>query len=162
MSWVGSIFRFKGRIGRKQFWLGAIALFIASIVLMLLLSALGLSVTNTISGKITLDDGSPGGAFERTTVTLTPLGGLIHFVLLAWPVTGLMIVRRHDRGSQGIAVYVLMSLGLALQLARFGGERLLTQSFGVTFSLFALAMLIICGFLKGTKGDNAYGPDPLA
>ena len=144
---------FEGRINRKPFW-------IASLIMM-------------------------GVAILLTMVVIAPVGmmsaGLGTFLSLLmslaflYPIVALGVKRLHDRGKSGHLMAVFLAPGLLMQLGdllgltgtqqMIAGEVihlpnmlgwiLILVSFGV-----AIWALVELGFLKGTAGANAYGPDP--
>lgn len=150
-------FETNGRIGRKQFWIGTLILIVVGIIIA------GLSLSLLLSG------GAFFGVFS-----------LVLFLLFAYPVYCLYIKRLHDRENGGFPliaylaltlVSTLLSLGIGPQ--DFANPEALTaiasspmfwvlQVLNIVIFGFAIYLLVVCGFLKGTSGPNSYGPDPLA
>jgi len=79
-----------------------------------------------------MEDLGPSAAVVFGTVSL------ILMVPMFWIALAVQVKRWHDRGKSGLWVLV-----------------------GVIPYLGFLWVLVECGCLRGTSGDNAYGPDPL-
>jgi uncharacterized membrane protein YhaH (DUF805 family) len=146
---------FDGRINRKPFW-------IASLIMM------GVAILLTMVVIVPASMMSAGlGTFLSLLLSLAFL----------YPVVALGVKRLHDRGKSGKLMAVFLAPGVLMQLGDLlgltgrqqviGGETiylpnmlgwiLILVSFGV-----AIWALVELGFLKGTAGVNAYGPDPLS
>jgi uncharacterized membrane protein YhaH (DUF805 family) len=159
-----------GRINRRPFWMGVIVLIIVSIVVsVILMSIMGVSLFNMAMSGI---DADTMMAMTRSAAW----GSLIAFVIMAYPSAALMIKRRHDRGSSGIEVWALLglnalsvllqALGIGYTVQEIGGTiivlpGLLNTILSIIAGVLGLYLLVVCGFLKGDAGANAYGPDPL-
>jgi uncharacterized membrane protein YhaH (DUF805 family) len=177
MNWQSLFTSFDGRIGRKQFWIGVVVLMVASIVVYFIVGPIfGVSMfagMNAVSA-----DGNVDVEALQATITRANWFSLIMFALFLWPGAALTIKRRHDRGSTGIEVWVIYglqglsalvaALGIGMTLTDMGGGVMLPMPgiistvIGAVAGIGSLYLLIVCGFLKGTDGENAYGPDPLA
>lgn len=160
-----------GRINRQPFWIGIIILIVATIVVsFILMSIFGVSMMGMATGS--LANGDALMAMTRTSAWVN----LIVLLIFAYPSAALMIKRRHDRGSSGVEVWaaigvnalgiLLQALGIGYAVQEFGGTSvmmpgLLNTILGLIGLVLGLYLLVVCGFLKGTPGDNAYGPDPL-
>ena len=161
----------RGRISRKQYWMGFAGFVVFCLVVSFALQA-------------AIGAGSPGTEFvdaetaQRQT-TLACWLQLAVFLAVAWPAAALMIKRRHDRGASGMDVWAYIAYGAAIQLlAAVGFDQsvehiestnryivmpgTISMVLGVIFIAFALYMIVVLGFLKGNSGPNAYGPDPLS
>lgn len=134
----------EGRIPRSQWWAGLLVIVVIGVVLALLIAWL----------------------FGPTTVGL--LLTLVLQVALIFPSYALSAKRFQDRGKPGSLALIGIGLGLVQTLARVVG---LSNPFQPTFLdwILSIALLIVgiwylieLGCLQGTRGDNAYGPDPLA
>jgi uncharacterized membrane protein YhaH (DUF805 family) len=134
-----------GRIGRQSFWIGIIGLIIVSIVI------------NVIVGFIF------GWAGFATL--------LIQFIIqlaLAYPAYALMAKRFQDRNKPAtfaaaiVGINILFSL---LALIGLTGAPGVPNMFGLLTSfimvLIGIWVLVELGILRGTAGNNTYGPDPL-
>lgn len=142
-----------GRIARKQWWMGVLSLFVISVIASLILGILA------------------GG----NATALAWFAVLLNLVLL-YPTYCIGLKRRHDRNSDGKDLLILLvgSVVLNLLQASAVGATPVTDN-GVTymmppmwlnvlvlaFAVFSIYMFIQLGFLKGTRGSNNYGADPL-
>ena len=135
------LFSFTGRINRAPFWLAGTA-------------------ANIVTGLIVL-----GIAFAtRRIVLAVPV-----LLALNWITFALVIKRLHDRDISGW--WVLLFWFAAPILAATGsilpaiGERVGSAA-GFVLGLIGVGItswgLVEVGFLRGTPGQNSYGPDPLA
>ncbi len=132
----------EGRIGRETYWTRFIG---------------PMAVIGFIAGII---DGSLGT--EVGTVSA------IAIVISIWPSTVGNVKRLHDRGLTGWHIAVFWGLMLIMILVMgvlFQGSDDLGGGVGVVMGIvwagYALYLVVVCGFLKGTEGLNKYGPDPL-
>ncbi len=159
MSFTSLLFSAHGRINRAKWWWTAL---FWAVVWTVALIVLILSYVGDFANF------SPDMDSEQLVSLMFRLGGgLIGFllvVLLPMAVSGIFlgIKRLHDRNKSGwwiLLFYVAPSL---LEGAST------TAGAGLSF-VFSIASLVLCvwgivelGFLRGTSGPNAYGPDPLS
>ncbi|MFD0934030.1 DUF805 domain-containing protein [Methylobacterium trifolii] len=126
------LFSAQGRIARGQFWKG---------VLLSTLAILAAAfVLNMVLAQFIPNEAGPDGGFSVNGANALPfiLVNLVVGVLLTWISICLGIKRFHDRGKPGIWVLIMF-------VPFIGG----------------IWYLVETGFLKGTAGPNAFGPDPL-
>jgi uncharacterized membrane protein YhaH (DUF805 family) len=159
-----------GRISRKSWWLGVLGLVVASIIITLILSAVGLGMT----AMPAIDPAHPELVAE--VMRKGAWGSLITFVIMAYPSYNLSIKRRHDRNSAGrdfqiylvltLLVILAQALGLGLQMQDMGNGVMMpvpAMWFGavsLVLGLLGIYMLVVLGFLRGTVGSNSFGADP--
>ncbi|PWC09690.1 hypothetical protein B4923_19025 [Brenneria roseae subsp. americana] len=125
-------FSFKGRIGRRDFWVW--------IVLWLVLMAL----LFTLSGQNWLD-------VQSTAFIL---------VALLWPTAAIVVKRLHDRNKSGwwallIIVAWVLAAGHWFMLPaiwQWGIGRFIP-------TLISVMVILDCGVFSGTKGENRFGPE---
>jgi uncharacterized membrane protein YhaH (DUF805 family) len=143
----------EGRIGRQQWWIGAIALGVVYIVV------------GVIAGMVI------------NNMQVLGWVSLILFVIFAYPLYALYLKRRHDRDNNGLdATIFLAVIGVSLLLQALGisyspqelpnvGTVMMPNQIGMIIGaitlIYAIYMLVVMGFLRGTVGPNQYGPDPL-
>lgn len=141
----------EGRIGRKQFWMGTLAL-IGAVLVIFYLASLFVSLKDIPMSFI------------------APVS-----VMVTYSNYCLFVKRLHDRGRNGrlfILYLVLENLLLFVipteisdpnGIVDHGNNLFFWVVQLVKFALLPLALyfLITCGFLKGTDGPNQYGRDPL-
>jgi len=137
---------FRGRISRKQWWLGNVIVCVASV--------LGTVLFN---------------AAIFTAEEVPPPNWLDTFWQLAWliPATAITVKRFNDRDWPWRLGYAFGSIGFATIIAPHFGVLIAPPSdgigaivFWVTFAVIGLAF-IDNGFIQGPRGPNRYGPDPL-
>ncbi|HYF07700.1 MAG TPA: DUF805 domain-containing protein [Acetobacteraceae bacterium] len=153
MSWLS----FSGRIGRKTYWLGYI---------------LPIFLLNLVGGAVDL----AMGVGTKPGAPTLGIGSVIS-LLLIWPGLAGMVKRLHDRGRTGwwagiywlVLIAFAVASGIGVAAVALGTEPRDAMSLGALAIALALVVLgltiwlfIELGFLRGTMGPNAYGPDPLA
>jgi len=142
-----TIFSFKGRSGRKQYWLGALGLFVLLVLMMIAFAPMMSS------------QGSHGGQ-------------LAFIVLLAIPFVALyaklIIHRLHDLGWSGWWFLILGVLLIPLPIWMWLQAHTQQAADNKTdapleFGAYAIFLggFVLLGCMRGTEGANAYGPDPL-
>jgi uncharacterized membrane protein YhaH (DUF805 family) len=140
---------FEGRISRKPFWLANIALIailmVLAIAVFVILESRGTAVTDRLANRI----------------------GLIGLLILLYPYAALMVKRLHDRDRPGILAAVVLGpsllVGITDALGITGGPNWNTLDYllnGLVL-LVSIWAIVELGFLRGTRGPNRYGPDPL-
>lgn len=144
MDWKSLFFGFDGRIGRKTWWLSSIFLVSSGMALSLLVNPRGWM-----------------GAPPNVADTLVSLAMII-------PETAVNVKRFNDRDwpqwmPYGFAVMtVLFTVLLHFELLLTGDQPTLPDMLLVGALLLALAFVVVDnGFLRGTRGPNMHGPDPL-
>ncbi|MCC7281176.1 MAG: DUF805 domain-containing protein [Acetobacteraceae bacterium] len=151
---------FRGRISRQTWWL--------HYVLLLVLLQIGIAIVGVVLGMILAPiTGHIMAIVIRSLLTF--LAGLV----LLWPALAGNIKRLHDHNlSDWFAIgFVALIFGYQLLgvltivltvngIFSFTLMQLLWLV-GLIVGVAALALLVICGFIKGTAGPNRYGPDPL-
>ncbi|MFI5408588.1 DUF805 domain-containing protein [Kaistia sp. UC242_56] len=148
MNLLWLLFSFRGRIGRAKYWLWLIGF-------------------SSVSGFI----------FGFFIHFIRPPEEHIHAILISSSLfyTALLYVcasfgakRLHDRDKSGWWIALFMLGGPALILASLLAKH--TVGDLVTLNVISIAgtiglhlwALIELGFLRGTRGENRFGPDPLA
>ena len=154
---IGQWLSFRGRIGRKTFWLGYILpLLAASFVAGIIDTSLGLVPT--------------GDAMAANAQQIGVVGSIVS-LLSIWPSLAGCIRRLHDRDRSGwwiggfylLAIAVGLASILAAMAAASGSSGAATVLLFASVLLFGYAIWLIVetGFLRGTMGPNRFGPDPL-
>jgi uncharacterized membrane protein YhaH (DUF805 family) len=134
-----------GRIGRQEFWMGIVGLIVVGIVASILIGA--------VLGWMSM-------ASRIVTFILQ--------LILAYPSYCLMAKRFQDRDKPAtyaaaiVGINILFSL---LSLIGVTGDPAQPNTLGVIFGLIMAAIgiwiIIELGILRGTVGQNQYGPDPV-
>lgn len=128
------LFSFKGRIGRRDFWIW-IGLWIVAMGLLFILVANGILDAQT-------------GAFV--------------LVCLLWPTSAVVVKRLHDRGKSGLWALLMIAAWMLLagNWAVLGGIwQWVVGRFVPT--LILVMLLLDLGAFIGTPGENKYGKDTL-
>jgi uncharacterized membrane protein YhaH (DUF805 family) len=147
MHWREYLFSFHGRINRAKWWL------------FLLLSIVYTFVEFVLCIML----------FGFTGILL----GWLLALLVIWPSFAIGVKRLHDRGKSGwwlLFFYLvpgfLDGFNMATNPDMMSNEGMMASPMSLLLSLAAFAitiwMIVELGVLRGTVGDNKYGPDPLA
>jgi len=134
----------EGRIGRQDFWMGILGFVVVGIVLSIIISVL----------------------FGMDTFA----GRLLEFIvqlIFAYPSYNLMAKRFQDRDRP--AMYAAIIIGISLILGLIGlftggpttGPGVLGAIFGLIWLVIGIWALVELGILRGTVGQNQFGPDPV-
>lgn len=149
-----------GRIGRQQWWIGIIILAVVGIILTWILGMIfGTSMMIDFS-KI----GDPAAmAAIAATMQRAAWVSVIVWVVLAYPYLALSVKRRHDKDNNGMDAigFVIFQLVYNILAALGWTANIVGTILLVVFLVYAIYMLVVLGFLKGTTGPNQYGADPL-
>lgn len=145
MSLTQLLFSFQGRLNRQPYWLIGIAIGVVMTLMAIF------TVTNALL------EHDIGGI----TFAILVIFGLLYIPAI-WIGLAIGTKRLHDRDKSAwwlLVFYVLPSV-----LSQIGYQMGLLG--GLVFSLASLAVAIWAfvelGCLRGTRGPNRYGPDPLA
>lgn len=181
MSFGQVMFSFQDRIGRGKFWLGVLMIVLLAIVGMIIAAFLvpwDRLVEVGADGQPVLNElGQP--KFNVTFNDLLPALGVyaVFYIPMLWISLATGVKRAHDRNKSGWWLLLLApstagALYTYYLLYRSGGDMLalMTDPTYLTVqtvtTLVGLAAgiwwLVDLGILEGTKGDNRFGPDPLA
>ena len=128
------LFSFKGRIGRRDFWVWVIAWVVAMVVLFYAVS-LDLLASQTAAFML---------------------------VCLLWPTACVVVKRLHDRNKSGLwaLLFILAWMLLAGHWDMLGGTWQWVVGRFIPV-LIMVTMLIDLGAFVGTQGQNKYGKDTL-
>jgi uncharacterized membrane protein YhaH (DUF805 family) len=139
MDWTFVLFSLEGRINRMPYWIATI----------------GLAVTESI-----VEYGAAWAAGE--------IAGAAISIISLYPSYAVDLKRAHDRGRSAwliVALYAAMPVFVLLPLLGYDLEALVKRpAFGivaVVWALLAIFLFIDLGFMRGTRGPNRFGPDPL-
>lgn len=167
----------EGRISRKSWWIGAIVLAVANIVIsMLILPLVGLGGPNMAAIMANTTDPAQIATIATGVIQASAWGSLVVFLIFAYPAYCLSVKRRHDKNNAGrdvliyfgvtVVLLLIQALGLGYTMTDIQGvtvpmPSMLFSVIGAAVGIFGIYMLVVLGFLKGTDGSNDYGPDPL-
>lgn len=149
------LFSFEGRITRRQFWLGHLAIFCVS-ALFAVVAGFAVGIASVL---LDMDWLRFYGPFI--------IGGLVSLCALVAE-TSLAVKRMHDRDGSAVWIMLLVGavviLNLTITAQRFlYGERILdplTVGLGTFAAIMGGWMIFELGFLSGTRGSNRYGDAP--
>lgn len=149
MNFLHLYTRFAGRISRKPYWLGTILLFAITIVAVIAFNFARVGET-------------PGTAEHAAAMVLFTAA-------LLWAHSALMAKRLHDRNrpTWWLAFFLVPVLVKTIKDTLSIPDDPL-QSSALDYTLNALILVVGCwflielGILRGTRGQNQHGPDPLA
>ncbi|WP_022724056.1 DUF805 domain-containing protein [Rhodopseudomonas sp. B29] len=150
MNLTTLLFSFQGRINRARYWLVELinlAIFVVCFALILI----GAGVSSAIYAT--------GTALSYLSMVIFAIATL----LLIWSSTVAGIKRLHDRDQSGWWMLVFWGVSTIVGLleetdATSSGKFIL----GVGSLAVTVWITIELGCLRGTRGPNQYGPDPLA
>jgi uncharacterized membrane protein YhaH (DUF805 family) len=144
---------FEGRIGRKPFWLWSMALLLGFLIAAGLYGAL-LAAANP-------------GLPDDALLARSKWGVYALYLVVLWPLTALMAKRFHDRGRSGwlSLVPVVPSVVYTVAIEVVGDPDPSSHSplligLGILVAATSLWALVETGLRQGTRGSNAYGPEP--
>jgi len=156
------LFSFKGRIQRLYWWVATIAAGavagIATTLLEYFARSSGAFIPDPSSGEI-----APTGIFGAA-ITAIGLANL-------WINLALSVKRLHDRDRTGAWVFLqillvflavmMVVVAIAVPKEQNGTWVVVASLTGVVAFVFSVWLFVEMGFLRGTRGPNRFGPDPL-
>lgn len=159
MNFAQVLFSFRGRINRAKYWLAALFWIVVDII-----------VFGVLIGMLAKDIvalGSDPSAEDLVRVILSyGIGVVLVFLVVFVPMIvssfAVGIKRLHDRDQSGWWI-VLFYFGPAV--ASGIGRSSVSDAVSLVLPLVSLGIsiwaIVVLGFLRGTRGPNRYGPDPL-
>jgi uncharacterized membrane protein YhaH (DUF805 family) len=137
---------FEGRIARSSFWLATVLLTV--VILLILFASLWVV-----------------GERDRNAIRLN---GFVLMLVFLYPLLAVWVKRLHDRGRPGYMVIVFLVPWLMHQITNLigitgdptGFNSLDVLFFGINI-VIGVWFVFDLGILRGTRGSNDYGPDPL-
>jgi uncharacterized membrane protein YhaH (DUF805 family) len=178
------LFGFEGRINRAKYWYALFASMIfclvfmalAAFVISLIFGATVKSVHVNLVESFGIPSSLPfsasfGGADPETSALVTLLFHIAATPIAAigiWFLAATTIKRLHDRDKSGwwIIVFFIVPGLLGRIVDKIDGESYLATGFVFSLAFAALSLhawgIVELLFLKGIRGPNRFGPDPLA
>lgn len=161
------LFSFKGRLNRKPWWITFAVIFPLGLLTDLLLF---MFIWTWEGASIALRTSPEGAVFEAPGAEQAGLiTSVIGTLIFLWPTLAVWAKRLHDLDLSGwlaVIPYVLWITDLALSYAGLLGSPHQPNPLGSALHtielLVAIGFIILLGFVRGTRGHNSYGPDPLA
>jgi uncharacterized membrane protein YhaH (DUF805 family) len=163
MNLTQLLFSFKGRIRRLQWWVASLAAGFVASLLSAILEALARSSGEAVINPV-------NHQFEPTGI----FGLAISLIALAnaWIAFALSVKRLHDRDRTGwwllwqllivMVAVVLIVVAIAVPKEQGTVWYVLGGAAGLAAFAISLWLFVQIGFLRGTRGPNRFGPDPLA
>jgi uncharacterized membrane protein YhaH (DUF805 family) len=148
-----------GRLNRQPWWIGTIILIVAGFILSWILGLI-FGTGMMMNASLATDPAAMSAYLQKAGWV-----GLITGVILAYPYLAITVKRRHDRNNNGYDAMGLIAVGIIWNLLTALGVVSVAsgvgQAISVIIGIYAIYILVVVGFLKGTAGANNYGPDPL-
>lgn len=177
---ISALFSFTGRLNRAPFW----GYSILAIAVALVVQSVVMSTVLGPTIAVIIDQVQKGGKPDVQELigmftSMAPRIGWLAIVLqviFAYPFAALCVKRRHDRNKSGNDVLIYIGLGILVSVLTLLGIGMTTtevrgivvptpeswmQLVQLLLFIFGVYLFIVLCFLKGTVGENAYGPDPL-
>jgi uncharacterized membrane protein YhaH (DUF805 family) len=157
--WYRNFFSYKGRAPRPFYW-ASLAMLVGLAVLNQFVVSRALNIPFKQVGLY-----NQGLHFGSRESLLVLLGSLPTWTFGTWCGNAILVKRLHDRGRSGYWVLLFVYAPWILGLYIFNAGRIWTWSIGIGNSVVTMVSLwglIELGFLRGTKGSNRFGPDPVA
>lgn len=168
------LFSFNGRINRAKLWLFVLI----NIVALIAIFAVMLGGMGAAGFNFTAPQTSNAAAMNLPVMMATCLAVLVLYIVMLWAGLAVTVKRLHDRNKGAVWLLAVFVLPLALDIAGMvllGGPMamhavngaavapspLAAVCFGAA-SLIGLWWFIELYCLRGTVGENRFGPDPLA
>jgi uncharacterized membrane protein YhaH (DUF805 family) len=160
MPWTQYLFSFQGRIGRGGFWLFFFVVQFANQVAYLMIASAIMLLWN---GSLDVDQ---AGTLETVTLTILALP----FVPIAFiSPFAIWAKRLHDRNKSGwwqivyLPSFALFATAMELHDDHLVSDPLYYLSVAIAAIGYAVLIWIAieAAFIRGTRGENRFGPDPL-
>jgi uncharacterized membrane protein YhaH (DUF805 family) len=156
MSWGEIFFGFRGRINRKIYWLGSVAVAIAGLLFIALLAYL--ATGNPTAPEVWQRPADKSGVWVPVWAA--------YFLFLAWPASALAVKRLHDRDRPAWLWYVYYAITAAISFLSVRGAadaQADPAASAATFALLLFGAYVIFELciLRGTTGQNQHGADPM-
>ena len=169
MDYAWFLFSFNGRINRAKYWLAALIILCCMMFALLLLAAIG-AIFGIATGPLSLDVIGISASIQPTDKDAASSASLfsrfatipLTFVF-AWSYAAVSIKRLHDRNKSGWwIVPFIVATGLYSHVCNWLGDSDAAPLVGLAmFVAFIWGFVEMC-CLRGTRGPNRFGPDPLA
>ena len=145
MRWIQALTEFRGRLRRRDFWIGLLILLLIEIAL-----SFGLAGLMRPTGATPI---------ERAAMWLA-------LAILLWGSAALIVKRLHDRDKSalwyplfGIAPALCYHLGVVYSSNISNVLSPAQQAFWLLGGILWIWAIVELGFMPGTTGPNRYGPD---
>ena len=159
-------FGFSGRINRGKYWLTLVIWLLIWIVAIVVFALGGLAIFDRNLNDGSLPSPEDLDAFWRMVRDYGALSLIILVFLIASWVSAVAVgvKRLHDRDRSGWWIVLFYFGPAVLQAVQNSAESATLVSILLGLGAFAVSIwaLVELGFLRGTRGPNRFGADPLA
>ncbi len=144
------LFSFKGRMSRAAYWKCFALVFAIMVFLLAALMGIMMSLAGTAD------------IFAATDFTIGPddmrarILGIVVALVFQWPMLAIQLKRLHDFNHGWELLIPLFVVNNGHSVLSLMSHPAAAPAFWV-----GIVLWVILGFVKGTPGSNAYGPDPL-
>ena len=139
-------FSFSGRINRAKYWL------VSLINLAILLTAVGAMILQTALGA---------GFVANASLTWLLVGLIVLTTMISSYAVAAKRLHDRDKSAWWIVAYYVVPGIISAAVGPSGSQGTVLIASLISFLIY-LAVFIDLGCLRGTIGDNRFGPDPLA
>lgn len=153
-------FDFRGRSRRKEYWLWTLFVVIASIVLSLVDSVLGLG------GNATVQDGAGPAGFSYGAAVRGGWLANAFSLLIFIPGLAVSVRRLHDTDRTGwwllmpMVPYLLGAVAMLASIANPASGLMVVGMIAMAAGFVGVIVLLVFMCLEGTQGPNRFGADP--
>jgi uncharacterized membrane protein YhaH (DUF805 family) len=159
-------FGFSGRINRGKYWLTLVIWILIWIVAIIAFVLGGLAIFDRNLQDGSLPSPEDFDAFWRMVRDYGALSVIILvFMIVSWvSALAIGVKRLHDRDRSGWWIALFYFGPAVLQAAQHSADSGTLASILLGLGAFAVSIwaLVELGFLRGTRGPNRFGADPLA
>ena len=159
-------FGFSGRINRGKYWLTLVIWLLIWIVAIVVFVLGGLAIFDRNLQDGSLPSPEDFDAFWRMVRDYGALSVIILvFMIVSWvSALAIGVKRLHDRDRSGWWIALFYFGPAVLQAAQHSADSGALASILLGLGAFAVCIwaLVELGFLRGTRGPNRFGADPLA
>jgi uncharacterized membrane protein YhaH (DUF805 family) len=160
MKFAHVLFGFRGRINRAKYWGAAVFWAVISLIVF------GVIGVMLIKDVVALGAEPTGPEIVRVFLSYG-LGLVVIFLVVVVPmiVSGFAIgiKRLHDRDQSGWWILLFYAgPSVAGAIGQASGSDAVSLILSLVSFAISIWALVVLGFLRGTRGPNRYGPDPLA
>lgn len=168
MNWGSYLFGFQGRINRAKLWLFLLVVIVIEVVYFTMISMMfGMTIfTAMMAGGGHAGAALAGGA----SILIFALISCAIFIVILIAAIAVTVKRLHDRDKSAIWLLVFWLLPAVLNMIGIasspgeasGGRGAVALICGLASLGIAIWAFVELYCLRGTVGDNRFGPDPLA
>ncbi|HEX4931799.1 MAG TPA: DUF805 domain-containing protein [Gemmatimonadaceae bacterium] len=153
-----ALFDFNGRMNRAPFW--GWSLVVIGLMFVFMVAAF-------VGIGFTVDTAYPEAEREELILAKFNWVVVLAAILTIWPLAALTAKRLQDLARPvwwtiPVMIPSVVSMALYVAFGTKGPERGPFWWLDVALTVVTVALTIWLGFIRGTRGDNPFGPDPVA